>query len=101
MEGSRLGVYYLKTGASQRASKVIYDRKDSAIARVKPGEFDWPTIFAGAVDFPYHGDHARVERQRSSCQSGSSSGGKKSWSDSQLRSEFPENHLEFSQMQQK
>lgn len=51
MEGSRLGVYYLETGASQRASKVIYDRKDSAIAKVQPGEFDWPMIFAGAEIF--------------------------------------------------
>jgi len=51
MEGSRLGVYYLETGASQRASKVIYDRADSAIAKVKQGEFDWPTIFAGAEIF--------------------------------------------------
>ncbi len=51
MEGSRLGVYYLETGASQRASKVIYDRADSAIAKVQPGEFDWPTIFAGAEIF--------------------------------------------------
>lgn len=51
MEGGRLGVYYLETGASQRASKVIYDRKDSAIARVQPGEFDWPEIFSGAVVF--------------------------------------------------
>ena len=51
MEGSRLGVYYLETGASQRASKVIYDRKDSAIAKVQPGEFDWPAIFRDAEYF--------------------------------------------------
>ncbi|MDR3590925.1 MAG: sugar kinase [Negativicutes bacterium] len=51
MEGDRLGVYYLEAGASQRASKVIYDRKDSAIAKVQPGEFDWPSIFAGAELF--------------------------------------------------
>lgn len=51
MEGDRLGVYYLETGASQRSSKVIYDRKDSAIAKVQPGEFDWATIFAGAELF--------------------------------------------------
>ena len=37
MEGSRLGIYFLEAGASQRASKVIYDRKDSAIAQVQPG----------------------------------------------------------------
>jgi len=51
MDGERLGVYYLEAGASQRASKVIYDRKDSAIAKVQVGEFDWPTIFAGAELF--------------------------------------------------
>ena len=51
MEGSRLGIYFLEAGASQRASKVIYDRKDSAIAQVQPGEFDWPTIFADAAVF--------------------------------------------------
>ena len=47
MDGDRLGVYFLEAGASQRASKVIYDRKDSAIAKVQPGEFDWAGIFAG------------------------------------------------------
>ncbi|MEI7463614.1 MAG: sugar kinase, partial [Candidatus Taylorbacteria bacterium] len=51
MDGERLGVYYLEAGASQRASKVIYDRKNSAIAKVKLGEFDWANIFAGAELF--------------------------------------------------
>jgi 2-dehydro-3-deoxygluconokinase len=44
----RMGVFYLETGANQRPSKVIYDRADSAIARVKPGDFGWDQIFAGA-----------------------------------------------------
>ena len=30
--GDRIGIYYLEKGASQRASKVIYDRAHSAIA---------------------------------------------------------------------
>src|SRR5664279_1076050 len=30
--GERIGIYYLETGASQRPSKVIYDRNNSAIA---------------------------------------------------------------------
>lgn len=55
MEGNRLGIYFLETGASQRASKVIYDRKDSAIAQVKTGEFDWQAIFAGATVFHFTG----------------------------------------------
>ncbi|EOS60771.1 2-dehydro-3-deoxygluconokinase [Firmicutes bacterium M10-2] len=49
--GDRVGIYYLEKGASQRPSKVIYDRKDSAIALAKPEEFDWDTILDGAQWF--------------------------------------------------
>lgn len=45
--GDRLGLFYLETGASQRASKVIYDRANSAITTLKPGELAWKTILAG------------------------------------------------------
>lgn len=55
MDGERLGIYYLETGASQRASKVIYDRANSAIAQVKPGELDWGTILEGADLFHFTG----------------------------------------------
>jgi 2-dehydro-3-deoxygluconokinase len=44
----RCGVYFLEFGAAPRASSILYDRKDSAAARVQRGMFDWPTIFAGA-----------------------------------------------------
>jgi len=53
--GDRLGVYYLEKGASQRASKVIYDRKKSAIAEAEPGEFDWDAIFKDAGWFHFTG----------------------------------------------
>jgi len=46
--GERVGIYYLETGANQRASKVIYDRAASSICEAKVGDFDWPTIFKGA-----------------------------------------------------
>lgn len=46
--GSRMGVYYLERGASQRPSKVVYDRAGSAIAQAKAEEFDWDRIFADA-----------------------------------------------------
>jgi 2-dehydro-3-deoxygluconokinase len=46
--GSRVGIYFLETGANQRASKVIYDRAGSSICEAKPGDFDWKKIFAGA-----------------------------------------------------
>lgn len=42
-----MGLYYLENGASQRLSKVIYDRDYSAIALVKREEFYWNTIFDG------------------------------------------------------
>lgn len=46
--GTRLGIYFAETGASQRAAAVIYDRAHAAVADVTPGAFDWPRIFAGA-----------------------------------------------------
>jgi len=46
--GNRVGIYFLETGANQRASKVIYDRTASSIAEARVGDFDWPVIFAGA-----------------------------------------------------
>jgi len=45
--GDRLGLFYLETGASQRASKVIYDRANSAITTLKQGEIDWQTVLQG------------------------------------------------------
>ncbi len=53
--GDRLGIYYQETGASQRPSKVVYDRANAAIAQVKPGEFDWEKIFEGADWFHFTG----------------------------------------------
>ena len=53
--GSRLGLYFCEKGASQRASKVIYDRAGSAIAEAKTGEFDWKTIMTGADWFHWTG----------------------------------------------
>lgn len=45
--GDRLGLFYLETGASQRPSKVIYDRANSAITTLKKGEIDWQTVLQG------------------------------------------------------
>ncbi|MDR3248325.1 MAG: sugar kinase [Treponema sp.] len=49
--GSRVGIYFLEKGASQRASKVIYDRANSSIATAAAGDFDWNAIFEGATWF--------------------------------------------------
>ena len=53
--GNRLGIYFLEHGASQRPSRVIYDRADSAISRIKPEDIDWDTVFAGASWFHWTG----------------------------------------------
>ena len=46
--GKRLGIYFLETGASMRASQVVYDRADASIAEVEISEFDFDKIFEGA-----------------------------------------------------
>lgn len=53
--GEKVGVYYVEKGASQRGSKVIYDRKSSSIALADPEEFDWDEIFSGAVWLHFSG----------------------------------------------
>ena len=54
----RMGIYYLEAGANQRASKVVYDRANSAIALAKPGDIDWDQAFDGAGWFHITGNHA-------------------------------------------
>ncbi len=53
--GERVGIYYLEKGASQRPSKVVYDRAGSAIAKAKAEDFDWEKIFEGAQWFHFTG----------------------------------------------
>ncbi|MFB3854836.1 MAG: PfkB family carbohydrate kinase [Vicinamibacterales bacterium] len=49
--GARVGVYFAETGASQRASTVVYDRAGSAASEMAPGQFDWSAILDGASWF--------------------------------------------------
>lgn len=53
--GKRVGIYYYEKGASQRPSKVIYDRAGSSIAEAKPSDFDWSEILKGADWFHFTG----------------------------------------------
>lgn len=41
----RMGLYYLEKGASQRPSKIIYDREYSTFSLSKLNDFDWNEIF--------------------------------------------------------
>lgn len=49
--GDRLGIYFLETGASMRASQVVYDRAGASIADVDVSEFDFDKILEGAEWF--------------------------------------------------
>jgi 2-dehydro-3-deoxygluconokinase len=53
--GERMGMYYIEKGASQRPSKVIYDRKHSSIAESSGDDFDWGKIFNNADWFHFTG----------------------------------------------
>ena len=53
--GPRLGVYFVEKGASQRASKVVYDRAGSSIALARRGNFDWAKILKGVRWFHFTG----------------------------------------------
>ncbi|MBQ9084630.1 MAG: sugar kinase, partial [Clostridia bacterium] len=53
--GNRVGIYFNEKGASQRPSKVIYDKAGSSIAEAQPSDFDWNAIFDGADWFHFTG----------------------------------------------
>ena len=54
-KGPRLGLYYLEKGASQRPSKVIYDRRFSSFSYAQREDFDWDEILRDADWFHFTG----------------------------------------------
>ena len=53
--GDRVGIYFVEKGASQRPSKVIYDRAGSSISQAAAADFDWDAIFEGVDWFHFTG----------------------------------------------
>jgi 2-dehydro-3-deoxygluconokinase len=53
--GDRIGLYFVEQGASQRPSRVLYDRADSALAGAGEGDFHWQRILASASWFHWSG----------------------------------------------
>jgi 2-dehydro-3-deoxygluconokinase len=53
--GNRVGIYYCEKGASQRASKVVYDRAHASIAEAVSADFNWDEIFSGVEWFHFTG----------------------------------------------
>ena len=50
--GEKLGLLFLEVGLAQRPSQVLYDRKGSAFAELKPGMVPWKEVLSG-----YHWFH--------------------------------------------
>src|SRR5262249_18380271 len=44
VDGARLGVYFVEYGVPPRPIRVLYDRRDSALARLTPSEVDWTPV---------------------------------------------------------
>ena len=44
MPDARLGTYFLEYGPRPRPIRVLYDRKDSAFARLSPDQVDWEPV---------------------------------------------------------
>lgn len=53
--GDRMGIYFVEKGASQRPSKVLYDRKYSSISMASSKDFNWDAIFEEASWFHFTG----------------------------------------------
>ncbi len=53
--GERIGIFYLEKGASQRPSKIVYDRKYSAFCGSQPEDYNWDEIFQDAGHFHFTG----------------------------------------------
>lgn len=61
--GDRLGILYVETGASQRPSKVIYDRSGSSFAELTADSFEWDEIFDGKHWFHFSGTAPALSNQ--------------------------------------
>jgi 2-dehydro-3-deoxygluconokinase len=53
--GDRLGIVYVETGASQRPSRVVYDRTGTSLREARPEEFDWDRLLTGRDWFHFSG----------------------------------------------
>jgi 2-dehydro-3-deoxygluconokinase len=49
IDGARVGVYFLEYGVPPRPIRVLYDRRDSAFARMHAGDVDWSIVRAARL----------------------------------------------------
>lgn len=73
--GDRVGIYFLETGAVARASKVVYDRANSAISEIKPGMVDWEKCIRRSTVVSLDGNYPGFVARCGGCLLGSDQGG--------------------------
>jgi 2-dehydro-3-deoxygluconokinase len=61
--GDRLGLLYMETGASQRPTKVIYDRAPSSFRQIRPADLDWDAVLVGKDWFHFSGTAPALGRE--------------------------------------
>lgn len=54
-DDGRVGLFFLEAGAMPRTSAVVYDRANSEMSRIRPGEVDWDAVFKQARLFHFTG----------------------------------------------
>lgn len=59
----RMGLYFLENGAMQRASKIIYDRFDSAFSKFRGKEINWDLMFEDADWFHWTGISPAISQE--------------------------------------
>lgn len=65
--GDRVGIYFADTGASQRASTVIYDRAHSAVSGMSPDDVKWEQVLQGANWFHVTGITPALGERAQAC----------------------------------
>jgi 2-dehydro-3-deoxygluconokinase len=55
VQGPNMAAVYSDRGHGVRAPVVFYNRCHEAAAQLKPGDFDWPSIFAGGIRWFHSG----------------------------------------------
>ncbi len=65
--GNRVGIYFLESGASQRASKVIYDRSNSSVTQLTNEEIEWKKVFENADWFHWTGITPAIGKSAQEC----------------------------------
>lgn len=62
-----MGKYFLEKGAVHRSSQVVYERTDSAFARIQPEMVDWAAVFKDAHWFHWTGITPAISAGAAAC----------------------------------